>query len=152
MKVEATLNGSVVILKPQGRLTIEEDTRELQETLDQHISNDTRDFLLDMSRIRSMDAFGIGRLVTYYKRTRNNGGTLKLLRLSERLRRLLDLAQLLTIFETFDNEDEALASFPFWSRASSVSQTTHRNGGWRDSGRVTRALWVGLTRAGRHSI
>jgi anti-sigma B factor antagonist len=130
MIVDAIKKGSVVVLRLHGRLTIEEDLQALQEILDACILNDAKSFLVDMSRVRTMDAFGIGQLVTYYKQSRSHGGSLKLLHLNGRLRHMLKISRLLTIFESFDKEDEALASFPVLFRKLSEATTAHPTGRW----------------------
>ena len=67
--------------------------------------------LLDLGHVRYVDSAGLGTLVQAFSAARNRGGALKLLNVTERLYDLLVVTRLLTVFECFDQEAEALASF-----------------------------------------
>jgi anti-sigma B factor antagonist len=67
--------------------------------------------LVDLGHVRYMDSSGLGDLVHAYATTKKAGGTLKLLRVTKRLRDLLTITKLVTVFETYDDEPSALASF-----------------------------------------
>ena len=68
--------------------------------------------LLNMGGISYLDSSGLGALVAASVTTNSNGGELKLLHLTKRLHDLLSISKLLTVFETYDDEAEALRSFP----------------------------------------
>ena len=67
--------------------------------------------MLDLGRVRYVDSAGLGELVQAFSAVRNRGGAIKLLNLTKRLNDLLVLTRLLTIFDCFDHEADALASF-----------------------------------------
>jgi anti-sigma B factor antagonist len=98
----------VVILDLSGRITIGEGTlvlrSEIQKLLD---AGDTK-FLLNLADVDYIDSSGLGELVSSFTTVRNKNGQLKLLSLTRRVRDLLQITKLLTVFDTFDNETEAL--------------------------------------------
>ena len=67
--------------------------------------------LVDLSGVAYVDSAGLGELVQAYATTKSRGGALKLMNVTKRLRDLLVVTKLLTVFETFDDEASALASF-----------------------------------------
>jgi len=75
------------------------------------ISAGKNKILLDMSGVTTIDSSGIGELVGSYTTVANRGGKLKLLHLPAKLNELLHVTQLITVFEVYENEAEALASF-----------------------------------------
>ena len=68
-------------------------------------------FVLDMTRVRYVDSVGLGELVEAYAAVKNRGGALKLMHVGRRLRDLLVVSRMLTVFDAYDSEDDALASF-----------------------------------------
>ena len=98
----------VVILDLSGRITIGEGTlvlrSEIQKLLD---AGDTK-FLLNLADVDYIDSSGLGELVSSFTTVRNKNGQLKLLNLTRRVRDLLQITKLLTVFDAFDNETEAL--------------------------------------------
>ena len=69
-------------------------------------------FVLDLGHVRYVDSAGLGELVHAFSAARNRGGAMKLLNVTKRVNDLLVLTRLLTVFECFDSEDAAVASFP----------------------------------------
>jgi anti-sigma B factor antagonist len=67
--------------------------------------------LLNLGDVSYVDSSGIGELVSSYTTTNNNGGHLKLLNLTKKIKDLLMITKLLTVFETFENEQSAVGSF-----------------------------------------
>ena len=67
--------------------------------------------LVNLGGVDYVDSSGIGELVSCYTTTKNQGGQLKLLNLTKKIKDLLQITKLLTVFETFDSEDEALRSY-----------------------------------------
>src|SRR5262245_57085869 len=100
----------VAILDLSGRITIGEGTVVLREQIQKLLSAGGRKFLLNLADVDYIDSSGLGELVTSFTTVRNQGGQLKLLNLTRRVHDLLQITKLLTVFETFDNETEALKS------------------------------------------
>jgi anti-sigma B factor antagonist len=99
----------VVIVKLQGRLTL--GTQNLQEQITSLVEGGEKQILIDMSDVQYMDSTSVGDLVVSYTTATSQGGALKLLQLPERIRELLEIHHLSSVFEDYDDEAEAIASF-----------------------------------------
>jgi anti-sigma B factor antagonist len=100
----------VVILDLSGRITIGEGTLTLRHTIQQLLAAGDRKFLINLEDLDYIDSSGLGEFITAFTTVRQQGGQLKLLNLTRRVRDLMQITKLLTVFETFDNETEALKS------------------------------------------
>ena len=83
----------------------------LKDKVQSLIHQGHKQLLIDLSGVSYVDSAGLGELVQAYATTKNRGGALKLLNVTKRLRDLLVVTKLLTVFEAFDDEAAALASF-----------------------------------------
>ncbi len=100
----------VVIFDLSGRITIGDGTLILREQLKKHLEAGDRKFLLNLTNCDYIDSSGLGELVTSFTTVRNASGELKLLNLTKRVHDLLQITKLLTVFESFNDETEALKS------------------------------------------
>jgi len=100
----------VVILDLSGRITIGEGTLIIRDFIRRLLEAGDRKFVLNLADCDYIDSSGLGELVTSFTTVRNAGGQLKLLNLTKRVQDLLQITKLLTVFESFNNEAEALKS------------------------------------------
>ena len=98
----------VVIIDLSGRITMGEGTLILRDNIQKLLNAGDRKFLLNLSDVDYIDSSGLGELVTSFTTVRNQGGELKLLNLTRRVQDLLQITKLLTVFEVFNDEAEAL--------------------------------------------
>lgn len=98
----------VLIVDLSGRITIGEGTKILRDYLQKLLDAGDRKFLLNLADVDYIDSSGLGELVTAFTTVRNQGGLLKLLNLTRRVQDLLQITKLLTVFEVFNSEAEAL--------------------------------------------
>jgi len=103
----------VVILDPSGKITIGEGTIMLRDHIKKALDAGDRKFLLNLTDVDYIDSSGLGELVSSFTTVRSRGGQLKLLNLTRRVRDLLQITKLLTVFETFESEPEALKSLRY---------------------------------------
>ena len=75
------------------------------------LKDNGKKIILNLANVNYIDSSGIGELVSTYTTVTNNGGSLKLLSLTKKIQELLAITKLLTVFQVFDNEQSALASF-----------------------------------------
>jgi anti-sigma B factor antagonist len=108
---ERERKGPVVIVELSGRLTMGDGSDTVEDFLQKLVAQGERAVLLDMAGVPMMDSRGIKSIVTGYTSLRNRGGHLKLLNLTPRVRQVLDLTRLLTVFEAFEDEAAAVKSF-----------------------------------------
>jgi anti-sigma B factor antagonist len=104
-------DGNVVVLNVSGKLSAGEPVLLLRNTIQQKLEEGSRKFLIDLSNISYIDSSGLGALITTFTSVRNRQGDAKLLHLTKKIRDLLQITKLLTVFEVFDDETKAMQSF-----------------------------------------
>jgi len=103
--------GDVHILDIEGRITIGEGTQRFRDAVHRVIRHGGRKVLLHLAGVTHMDSSGLGELVGAYTVVENLGGRLKLLHVPPRIRKVLVITKLATVFEIFDDETTAVESF-----------------------------------------
>ena len=103
--------GTVEVLELSGKITIGEGEAELRRDVQDLLDGGHHRILLSLERVGFMDSAGLGELVACYKRANENGGTIKILKPSGKVADLLSLTKINEIFEIFEDEGEAIASF-----------------------------------------
>jgi anti-sigma B factor antagonist len=103
--------GDVTILDMEGRITIGEGSVALRNTIRRLISEGKTKILLNLAGVGYIDSSGIGELVSSFTAVNKENGNLKLLNLTQKIQDLLAITKLLTVFEVFENEGDALSSF-----------------------------------------
>jgi anti-sigma B factor antagonist len=112
MQIEQRVVGEVAVIQVLGDITLGKGGDViLKDKIQSLLQQGYRKMLLDMGNVSYVDSAGLGQLVQVYATTSHLGGSLKLLNLTKRLKDLLVLTKLLTVFETYDSEESALASF-----------------------------------------
>jgi len=104
-----TIDG-VLIVDCNGRLVFGEESANLRDTVKKLIS-ENKNIVLNLSGVSYIDSGGLGTLVALYTSAQTNGGKIKLASLTPRVGDLLQVTKLVTIFEVYDNEEQAVQSF-----------------------------------------
>lgn len=107
---ERTVQG-VVVLDLTGKLTIGEGDELLKERIGNLVQQGHRHLLLNLEGVPYVDSAGLGEIVRTYTTVSRQGGKLKLVNLTKRITDLLAITKLLTVFDTYESEDEAVKSF-----------------------------------------
>jgi anti-sigma B factor antagonist len=103
--------GDVTILDMDGKVTIGEGSVALRTTIRRLLAEGKSKILLNLGGVGYIDSSGIGELVSSFTAVNKEGGTLKLLNLTQKIQDLLAITKLLTVFDVFENEGDALASY-----------------------------------------
>jgi anti-sigma B factor antagonist len=103
--------GPVTVLDLVGKLTIDQDAQRLKDKIQSLILQQRTAVVLNLSDVSYIDSGGLGELVAGYGSLAKTTGGLKLLHVNKRNHDLLSITRLVTIFDTFDSEDEAVRSF-----------------------------------------
>jgi anti-sigma B factor antagonist len=103
--------GDVTILDMSGKITIGEGSVALRTAIRRLLEEGKKKILLNLAGVNYIDSSGIGELVSSYTAINKEGGQLKLLNLTQKLQDLLTITKLLTVFDVYENEAEALSSF-----------------------------------------
>lgn len=107
--------GDVTILDLAGQISLGGGNVELRAGLRQTLAEGKENILLNLEKVSYIDSSGLGELIAGYVALQKNGGTLKLLRLSAKVQELMMITKLITVFEMFESEDEAVSSFQIHS-------------------------------------
>ena len=111
MQIEERASGDVIIPDLKGKLTIGEGDELLKDKINSLIQQGHRKLLMNLEGVPYVDSAGLGEIVRTYTTVSRQGGSLKLLNLTKRIEDLLAITKLLTVFDTYDSEQEALDSF-----------------------------------------
>ena len=118
MQIGQRMVGDIVVVEVTGDITLSKGGDVLlKDKVQSLLQQGHRKLLLDLGNVSYVDSAGLGQLVQIYATTSHLGGSMKLLRLTKRLKDLLVLTKLLTVFEAYDTEAEAIASFGSASKA-----------------------------------
>jgi anti-sigma B factor antagonist len=110
LKMETRVADGVTIVSGHGRVVFGEESNALRDTLKQQLAS-TRQIVLNLSGVTYIDSGGLGTLVGVYSSARSAGADIKLTGLGQRLRDVLQITKLVTVFEVYDTEQEAIAAF-----------------------------------------
>jgi anti-sigma B factor antagonist len=103
--------GDVTVVDVSGRITLGEGSSELRDALRDLVAKGNKKILLNLGDVSYIDSSGIGELVSGFTSVSNQGGQLKLLNLTKRVKDLLQITKLYTVFEVHDDEAAAVRSF-----------------------------------------
>ena len=111
LHVTQRLAAGVAIVELHGRLVFEDGDQNLRDAVDALIQTGQLRVLLDLHDVTYMDSAGIGAVIEVYLRVTRRGGQCKLLRPSPHVQRVLDITQLSTVIDLFDDEAAALRAY-----------------------------------------
>jgi anti-sigma B factor antagonist len=119
MQMIERLVGHVTIIDLQGAMTLDDSTGQLADKITSLLVSGRTAVVLNLADVRYIDSEGLGQLVTCHSLLAKTAGRLKLLHVGTRHLRLLSITGLLSVFETFESEEDAVRSFPELLAASS---------------------------------
>jgi anti-sigma B factor antagonist len=111
LEVNERQAGDVTILDMTGAVRIGEGSIALRDAIRGLADSGKKKILLNLAGVNYVDSSGIGELIANYTTVSRQGGQLKLLNLTDRIQNLLVITKLLTVFDAFEDEGEALKSF-----------------------------------------
>lgn len=111
VKLTSRQVGDVTVLDAAGRVTLGEGASAFRDAIRNFVAKGDKKLLLNLADVSYIDSSGIGEMVSGFTTVTNGGGQLKLVGLSKRVKDLLQITKLYTVFEAFDDEAEAVRSF-----------------------------------------
>ncbi len=103
--------GDVTVVDVSGRITLGEGSSNLREGIRELVAKGNKKIVLNLADVSYIDSSGIGELVSGFTTVTNAGGSLKLLNLTQRVKDLLQITKLYTVFDVYDDEPHAVRSF-----------------------------------------
>ena len=111
MEIHTRTVGDVHVLDISGKITLADGTTDIRYAIGDILENGGKKIVLNLTGVNSVDCSGIGELVRTYTTVAKAGKELKLLNLTKKLRELLVITKLLSVFQVYDSERDAVASF-----------------------------------------
>jgi anti-sigma B factor antagonist len=111
MQIDERAVGEVTILDLKGKITLNEGDEVLKDKINSLIMQGKKKILLNLADVPYIDSAGLGEIVRTYTTVSRQGGQLKLVNLTKRITDLLMITKLLTVFETFEVEQDAIKSY-----------------------------------------
>lgn len=111
MKIGKRKKGDVLILDLHGKILIGEGIEDLRETINNAIQEKETKLLLNFADVPYLDSTGLGEVVRSYTSLKKADGVVKIVNLTNKVRDLLSVTKLITVFDSFEDEDKAVASF-----------------------------------------
>ncbi|MEO5860725.1 MAG: STAS domain-containing protein [Pyrinomonadaceae bacterium] len=118
LNISSRQSGNVTIVDLAGKIALGESNRALHESIRGLTGDGKKNILLNLANVTLIDSSGLGELVASYASVERADGAMKLANLSDRFIELITITKLYTVFDIFDNEADALASFGAASEAS----------------------------------
>jgi anti-sigma B factor antagonist len=112
MTIEQRTVGSVVVLDFKGRLVLGDDSGRLKDKVQSLTFQGQKQIVLNLGGVDYMDSAGLGELIAVHTTVTRQGGAIKVANLTKRVSDLLSIAKVLTVFDVYPSENEAIASFP----------------------------------------
>ena len=116
--IDERVIGSVTVLDVAGRLTMAQAAQHLKDKINSLVSQERTEIVVNLRNVPYIDSGGLGQLVASFASVRKAGGVLKLLNVGSRNSDLLSITRLVTVFESFDSEAEAVQSFHAVARSA----------------------------------
>ena len=111
MQIDERTTGDITILDLKGKITLNEGDEVLKDKINSLIMQGKKKILLNLADVPYIDSAGLGEIVRTYTTVSRQGGQLKLVNLTKRITDLLMITKLLTVFETFEVEQDAIKSY-----------------------------------------
>jgi anti-sigma B factor antagonist len=114
LKIDTREVAHVTILDVNGRIVLGEEIGDLRDAVRQLLADDKKKIILNLAEVDYIDSSGVGELVGCFTTVRNAGGELKLLKLSQKVKDVLYVTKLYTVFDIRDDEFTAVKSFDYF--------------------------------------
>ncbi|MFP5260486.1 MAG: STAS domain-containing protein [Blastocatellia bacterium] len=111
MDIKERVVDGVSVLDLSGKIVLGEGDSQVRDRIKDLLADGQRYILLNLGDVNYIDSAGLGALISGYTTTKREGGQLKLVNLTKRIQDLLAITKLITVFETYDDEKEAVASY-----------------------------------------
>ena len=111
MGIKEKIYEDIAVVTPSGKLMGGPETQAIHDAIKDCLQQGNKNIVMDLSSVSWMNSTGLGALMSGFTTTANNGGSMKLANVTDKVQSLLMITQLLKIFECFESVDEAVASF-----------------------------------------
>jgi len=110
MKLSSREQDGVVILEPKGKIMGGPDATALKESIRDFVNDEKKRVVIDLADVDWMNSTGLGIMISCLKTVKEAGGELKLSNVTDKIKSLLTITKLVTVFDAYDSTDEAIAA------------------------------------------
>ena len=110
MQIKEQMSGDAAVMELRGKLMGGPETKSIHEKVKELIEAGTNKVVIDLGKVTWMNSTGLGAMMASLTSLRNAGGDLKLARVTDKVKSLFMITQLITIFDTYDSVEQALAA------------------------------------------
>src|SRR5271154_4541642 len=103
--------GGVTVLDIEGRIVLGEESNSFREKVKSLLAAGKKNIVLNLAQVSYIDSAGLGTLVATFHSARSQGAALKLVNLGTKFKEVLQVTKLMTVFDTYDSDTAAVASF-----------------------------------------
>jgi anti-sigma B factor antagonist len=111
MKLSTRKIHDIIVIDVEGNILLGDGDVEIKKTVDDYLKRGNKNFLLNLAKVPYLDSAGLGEIIRCFTALRRSGGSFKLLSPNKRIIDLLNITKLLDVFDCYDNEPAAIASF-----------------------------------------
>lgn len=111
LKLSTRTTDGVTVVEANGRIILGQETNDLRESIKGLLANGTTKIVINLANVDFIDSSGLGAMVGLYSTANSRGAKVKLAAITKRFHELLMITKLLTVFDVYDNEAAAVASF-----------------------------------------
>ena len=111
MDIRERVVSGISVLDISGKISLGEGDLQIKDRIKDLLADGQRRILLNLADVSYIDSAGLGSLISSYATVKREGGNLKLVNLTKRVRDLLAITKLITVFDTFEDEASAVGSF-----------------------------------------
>jgi anti-sigma B factor antagonist len=110
MKISTEVRGSAVIVSPKGNLMGAPETEDFRQVIKEHLDAGATKYIIDLSNVKWMNSLGLGALISAYTSVKNKEGVMVITNVSDKVKSVFMITQLIKVFQNFDTVDEALSA------------------------------------------
>ncbi|MCX6833115.1 MAG: STAS domain-containing protein [candidate division Zixibacteria bacterium] len=110
MKLNSREQNGVIVLEPKGKIMGGPDATILKEAIRDHVNQNAKNVVIDLKEVDWMNSTGLGIMISCLKTVREAGGEMKLSNVTDKIKSLLTITKLITVFDAYNSTDEAVAS------------------------------------------
>ncbi len=108
MKISTEVRGSAVIINPKGNLMGAPETEDFRQVVREHLDAGATKYIIDLSNVKWMNSLGLGALISAYTSVKNKEGVMVITNVSDKVKSVFMITQLIKVFQNYDTVDEAL--------------------------------------------
>ncbi len=110
MKISTEVKSGVVLVSPKGNLMGAPETEDFRQVIKEHLDAGATKYVIDLSNVKWMNSLGLGALISAYTSVKNKEGVMVITNVSDKVKSVFMITQLIKVFQNYDTVDDAIAA------------------------------------------